>query len=222
MGLYKIVEDIDNKSLFLYIAMMLFSLYYFMKIDIRLNIILAIFIGTVVVAYVNEKRKTGLQIEEEQMEKKLEEIKPAPQYFENHKDIIDFLFSVQDYYNFNPEAYEECIDNMDAFMRLHDIILEGTDLCDDYYQIAESKKNNALNAFHSILFKLPNNKLVTEKFNRAHKRLETIMTDHLGELYDVCTNEVLLQGYNNNRKAINIGPKPANHYFDRDYTYQIY
>lgn len=225
MGLYTILENIDNRHLFVYIIIILFSIFYFKRFSIGINIIIALFFGLAVINYLNEKNTVSNEIEDIQQETKLDAIKPDPVKLRERKDtdIIDYIFSIQDLYEYNPEAYEEMIDNINNFLTVHDIIFKGTIYCDDYYQIADSKKNNALNALHSIIYSLPNSRIVNEKFNRAHKRLETILNKHLNELYDQCQHELIIKGYNVNRRAINTGPKEYNHYHpEKEYSYQFY
>lgn len=225
MGVYLLLESINNKNLFIYISIILVSIFYFKRFSIGLNILLALFFGVVAASYLNEKNTVSNEIEEIQQETKLDAIKPDPVKLRERKDtdIIDFVFSVQDFYEYNPEAYEEMIDNINSFLEVHDTIFKGTIYCDDYYQIADSKKNNALNAFQSLIHNLPNSRLVNEKFNRAHKRLETILNKHLNELYDECNHDLIKRGHDVTRRAINLGPKEYNQYdTDKDFTYQFY
>ena len=109
-----------------------------------------------------------------------------------------------------------------AFKSLYENVFADKKFANYYYQIATSKKNNALNAFHSIIFSLPNDKTFTEKFDRAHKRLETILNKYLNELYDKCDYYLIEDGYDILKRPLNKGPRAFNNYFDKDFTYQFY
>ncbi len=137
------------------------------------------------------------------------------------RNINDFIFSVQDFYVFNPEAYEEFVDNTNAMMQLHNTILNERQHANHYYQIMESKKYNAMNSFHSLLHSLPNKKEFTEKFNRALRRLDTLLKEILDSAHDTC---LLYQkhGLDVMKRQINTGPKEYNHYFDKTFTYQFF
>ena len=222
MGLYKIIETINSRNLFKYAVIIILSLVYFGTQNIKLNVLLAIFVALVYISYNYDELDTKKTQEEDIKELKREAIKPDPRNFEDKEDLVDLLFSIQDWYHYNPQAYEEMIDNLYAFFELYDSIKRGSKFCDQYYQIASSKKNNAINSLHSMIFTIPTHAEVMDKFNRAHKRMETIMNDYLNEIYDVCHRDLLKKGYDITRRAINTGPKAANHYFDKDYTYQIY
>ena len=172
---------------------------------------------------------TDLDVEEDPewintRKEKIDAIRPTPKNFEKFDDVIDFYFSIQDFYKFNPQTYEESIENIEAFFKIYDIIFTGTPQPDYYYQIAESKKNNAINALHALIYNLPNSRIVNEKLIRAHKRLETILNKYLNQLYDHCTQKIIKEGRDWYTRQINIGPKEYNTYFNlnKSFTYQFY
>ena len=222
MGAYKILESINNEYLFLYILRFLIAIFYFRKKSIGLNIIFALGIGFLFVWYIYDKNETTLQLEETQMATKREAITPHPKELKEYDDVVDFVFSIQTFYQYNPKAYEEMIDNLDNFFKVYRIIHIGTPQFNDYFKIAETKKDNAINALCSIVFTLPNSTVMNDKHIRSHKRLETILNKYLNELYDMCQREELRQGKNVNTSQILLGPKPYNHYFEKDFTYQFY
>jgi hypothetical protein len=222
MGIFTLVDSFDNHELFRNIVIILIFLFIFLKLTIGLNIILAIVLAVIVILYLTEKQSIVNEIEKKIFDTKLKTIKPIPKELNSDKDIIDFIFSVQDFYVFNPLAYEELIDNLDALIKLRNLIFESSEFANHYYQIAESKKNNAINSLHSIIFKLPNNKTFTEKFDRSHKRLETILNKYLNEMYDQCNFYIKQDGKDVLKRQINTGPKEYNHYFDKNFTYQFY
>lgn len=222
MGLFTLIQSFGNYELFRNIVIILIFLFIFLKLTIGLNIILALVLAISVVLYLTEKQSISNEINKTLFDTKLHTIKPIPKKLKDDNDIIDFIFSVQDFYVLNPLAYEEFIDNIDAFISLRENIFGDEKFANQYFQIAMSKKNNALNSFHSIIFKLPNNKLFTDKFNRAHKRLETILNKQINVMYDQCLFYSKKNGRDSLQKQINIGPVEYNTYFDKDFTYQFY
>ena len=73
-----------------------------------------------------------------------------------------------------------------------------------------------------MVYSLPNSKQLMDKFNRAHRRLETILNKYLNDIYDKCNENTVKRGYNVDKRAINLGPKPHNHYVDKDFSYEFY
>lgn len=222
MGIYQIIESYSKQDVFKYVVIVILFLYFFFKIEIGLNIILALFFAVVTVAYLSEKNTIADKTEEEQKKIKFDTIKPVPKFISKNSDVIDFLFSVQDFYLYNPQAFEEMVDNLDAFFVLNENIFKEAAFDTYYYQIAESKKNNALNSFHSIIFKLPTEKLFTDKFDRAHKRLETVLNKYMNNIYNKCNSNLMKDGYTTIKRPINLGPAEYNTYNDEVYSWQIY
>ncbi len=221
MGIFTFIDSIDNKTLFIYIIIIVYSLVYFRNKKIGLNIIFALIFAGIIIAYIHDKKNTIGNTEDIKEEIKLDSIKPVPINFANKEDITDLLFSIQDMYHYNPQAYEEMIENLRIFFAIYYDIKESIPLYDHHYQIATSKKENALNALHSMVISIPNDEAYMDKFNRAHKRLETLLNGYINELYDQCQLNVYNNGYNVYRRAINTGPKEANG-IDRDFTYEFY
>lgn len=220
MTLYNWTESLDGKTTFLYVVIFLTIIWYFRDKQIGLNMFMVLIISYVVISYIYQKQVTEEQLETTQINNKHASIRPVDNKLKNHTDLIDFFFSVQDFYRYNPQTYEECIDNIDVVLQIYDIIFTGTDECYYYYEIADTKKNNALNSFHSLIYKLPNDKTITDKFNRAHKRLETILNKYINEMYSKCEQELLIKSYDINTKLINTGPTEYNNYVDNHF--QVY
>lgn len=230
MGIYTYIQSWTNYELFRNIVIILLCIFIFIGVTVGLNIILALVLGVIIVLYLTQQKdvkdvKDVIDEADEKdssIESMAEAITPTPVSISKEKDITDFLFSIQDFYVFNPQAYEEMIDNIDAFITLGEKIFGNCEMANYYYQIAESKKNNALNALHSIIFKLPNNEIFVAKLDGAHKRLETILNKYLNEMYNQCNYYIKKNGLDVNKRQINIGPKEWNRYLDKDFTYQIY
>ena len=74
------------------------------------------------------------------------------------------------------------------------------------------------------LFKLPSNKLFINKYDRAHERLDTLLTKYLNEMYDAYNKNLLSTGYDIAKRHINVGPIEYNNYkySSNDATYQFY
>jgi len=225
MGLYTSIESINNTRLFVYISILLFFIFYFRDVHIGLNVILSIFVASLIILYLNDRNNTSNEVEEKRKETKLNAIRPHPKNIQYDNDLIDFLFSIQDFYQYNPQAYEEMVDNIDHFMEIRDIIFLDTKFCEQYYQIAVNKKDNAVNALQSIIFTIPPNVEITDKLDRAHERLETLLTNHINELYAECQKDLIVNGLNVHKTIIPTGPKAYNVYspdVKGKFTYQFY
>jgi hypothetical protein len=202
MGIYTFIESIENESLFKYLAIGIVLLYLFMGINIGLNIVMALVFGIVIMMYLNERDVVAHRTGNVQDEIKYETIKPEIVGVSPDSNLTDFLFTVQDFYVYNPQAYEEMIDNLKSFFKLNKDVFAD----DEMY----------------TYYKLPTDKEFTDKFNRAHERLETIMNKYMNDLYDECNTKMIERGRNVITRHLDVGPVGSNVYVDEVYSYQFY
>lgn len=222
MGLYTLVEKYNNPTFVSYIGIILFMIVVFRSFPIGLNIILGIVFAVMVIAYYTERNELEILNEDSERKAKIENITPKLHENAEFDDVISLVFSIQDFYDYNPQAFEEMIDNINNFFEIYDILKKGYFHCEYMYQIADSKKNNANNALQSMIYTLPVSPEVTEKLDRAHKRLETILLEYLNKMHDICHHDKTVNGRHIFRKELDLGPRASNHYFDKDFTYQFY
>ena len=69
---------------------------------------------------------------------------------------------------------------------------------------------------------LPNDPIITDKFNKAHNELNEILNKYLNEMYEIYLNILHKDGYNIYRHPINIGPKEYNTYSGLDNAFHFY
>jgi hypothetical protein len=144
----------------------------------------------------------------------LNSLKPIPINNIADPKITNFLFSIQDFYVYNPLAFEELTDSLDNFRKASIQVYKNPELSTQYYQVAETQKSNALNALQSIIITLPPNNLFTNKLDLALYRLNEILSNYLLELYEKCKSYENIYGRDVLTREINRGPEPYNIYFD--------
>ena len=221
MTLYNLINNISNYSLFKYIIIIIIIIILYRFLNINFNLILSFVLALFIIIYIHQKNNNSLSLIDNKYKIKNSYIKPTFNYIDDieERPLIDFLFSIQDLYIYNPQSYEDMIDNINSFLELYNIIFKNDFYKDFYYQLAVSKKNNALNALHSIIFHLPVDNNLTDKFNRSHKRLETLLNKYLNLLYDQVQHHNISNGLNIFSRNIVLGPKEANIYVSDNYQF---
>lgn len=222
MGVFTFIDDIKNIEMFKYAVIVIILLFLFLKLTIGLNIILALFFGYLIILYLDERDEVKLKLKEKNDIIKYDTIQPRLDNVSPDSEIVDFLFSIQDLYVYNPQAYEEMIANLESFFSLMESIFNEHIYSSYYYQILGGKKDNALNALQSIIFKLPTEKNHTIKLNMSHQRLETILNKYMNDAYDKCQYYIKKNGYTLNVRPTDVGPKGANLYDNEKFSYQFY
>src|SRR5277367_2350908 len=120
MNLYNFITNLDQKTIFLFASAFTVILFVFQKINITLGVIVGLCLWIGIIAYVTSHQEQDIENHKLQHDTKLNKIKPIPHNFSKYDDVINFCFSVQDFYAYNPLAYEEMIDNTDTFLAYYE------------------------------------------------------------------------------------------------------
>jgi hypothetical protein len=155
---------------------------------------------------------------------KLANIFPPPEKFGKYPELVDFFFSIQDLYKYNPQAYEEVVFNVDSMMTIYEDVKKEVRHCKENHDVAEEKKRNAINALHSIVYSLEDNQVVTRKLNRSVRILQKLLTQFTDEILEDCKLMVDRNGFDTKKHYIelNKGPRAYNEYVQDDFTFDVY
>lgn len=215
------IKPSEKKSIFIYIIILISIIYIFSFINVKLNTILAISIACIIIKYLYTENKENVNTEEKQHEIKLENIQPSPKKLDKYKDIVDFLFSIQDMYYYNQQAYEDMIDNLDIFFQIYENIHIGEKLYEYNYELAVNKKHNSINCLHSLIYNIP--VAMNDKLSTSLVILEEILNRYLVQLKEICDNNIIKNGYNKDRRIIHTGPLQYNRYLNSEiHSYDYY
>ena len=216
-NLYDYINDIDRSSFFLYIVIFLVFIVFFKNYKIGINMIVCIFFYFLVVIFINEKNNKAKKNEIEMRQKKINLLEPDVKKLIKYNEIIDFLFSIQDLYIYNPQAYEDMYNSINNFIIVYEDILKNNKQTNELFNIADVNMHNSINSLHSIIYNVPENDLnVRNKLHISMDVLEKILNKYLNDIYDIHIKN-LKDGYNVNYKIINTGPKEYN-FFGEDNT----
>jgi len=210
MNIYEFFQQSDSPTIIKYIMITLLFIFIFRSKNIQLNIVIALFFSIIVIVYLHQESQSKDNIKKEVIANQINNITPQPDQFKDKLDLIDFFYSVQDFYRYSPQVYTECIYHLDDFFKTYKIIMTGNKYCNDYYKIAVDQKNKSVNSFHAIIYNLPDDSNLTDKFNRSHKRLETLLTNYLNDLYDKCQERLITHGRDVYTSIILTGPAEYN------------
>lgn len=223
MGLYEEMNEASPAMLFKYAVILILSLFFLKTVDVGLNIFLALLIATIVIMYYHEKVETDVSDQEKQDKLKADSIRPRVEHIKKYKDIIDLLYSIQDFSVHNPQTFEEMIDNIKAFFTLYESLQKGVERCEDYYDIAISKKENALNCLHALIYDSHARIPGVNKIMKAQEVLSDMLSVYLGEMRDICILSLRTTGFHNQRKLLQeVKPAAYNKYLNTtDFTFDI-
>jgi len=233
-GLYQYIDDWSSTTIFMYVCILIFTIWIFSIIGIGINILIPIIVAWFIISYLNNKAIDQMTTNTEIINSKKELVKPNADYAitnlskssTKHDTITNFLFSIQDLYQYNPLQYNLLIHNLDEFYdtyRDSDVSKNSNQIFVDY-ETAEQYKREALNSLHSMIFSLPDNPNIRQKLLNSLDVLDSILTENLDEISYLVDNRIYRNNYNVRTKVINYGAKAFNDYEDifKPYSYEIY
>lgn len=222
--LYEYIDTWDGKMVFTYIVIFIFVVWFFSKKNIGINILVGILVASFIISYLNHKSMANTDTKQEILNIKKDSIKPKTTKGFKHNDIINFLFSIQDLYRYNPLQYEKMVQHIHNFFELYEISFVEKKRANINYKIMENEKRDSLNSLTSLIFSLPNDIRTKEKINNAAVILDSILTNYLDQIGYISDEYLYKNGYNVDTKIINYGTKPFNEYSDiyKPYSYEIY
>jgi hypothetical protein len=220
----KLFEEsiLDNKTFFYYILIIIGIIFAFSTTNIGLNIVFGTIIASFVVYYLYNNYKEKQETENKTKSFQEANLLPKPEIFSDHADIIKYLFSIQDFYIYNPQAYEEMTEYLSLFFRTYKEAKENKKQASINHGLMLTYKSGAVNALHSIVHSLPDTTEYTDKLNRAIVILQEILNEYLGRTEKTHKEYLFEYGYNNQTKLIHKGEQPYNSFDNNDFTYKIF
>lgn len=217
-------EYITKKTLFQYFILFILIIFFFSFLKIGLNIIFGFVIALLIINYFKDKNIKKQKKEKEILSYEKKYILPKPKILDNYQDIIKYLFSVQDLYYYNPQAFEELVKNLEYFFRTYEESINNKQKIGYNYTLLTLYKSNSTNALHSIIHTIPNNQEYTEKLNIAIQTLNEILDNYLKKIEKYQEEYLYENGYNSKIKIIYKHKTPYNTFgdFSSRYSYRLF
>lgn len=202
------ISSISSKSIFLYCVIICFSIVYFRNINVTLGTLTGLILVTIIIVFLYYQEILNISNAENLHDLKVNNIVPQTENIKKFKDITDFIFSIQELYEYNPQAFEELVIIIDEFLEIYGYVILDYSLAGEYYSQMEQCKVSSINRLHSLIFTVPSSKLLIQKLNNSMEVLENLLNKYLLEIYDLNKNYVGDHGFYNNTKYIELNVKP--------------
>ena len=213
-GFYNYITEIDSKSMFHLVVAGITVFTLVNKINFNISSIFSLVVTAVVVYFLNERRRTTETTDMQELEIKLVRITPNPKYFHLDAGIVELIYSIREFRNYNDQAFVEMIATVDKFLGLmYDIENEVAD-CHHAVELAQDLKKQALNHMMSIIFRTPTDSRAVVKLRKAADSLHFIMNHHISVAAEECNKQIKKKGLNSTNKLIKINQPTG---FDKNY-----
>lgn len=141
---------------------------------------------------------------------KADNIVSKSENIQKYTDMTDFVFSIQDFYTYNPQVFENIIKKIDTFLDMFASTMIDNALAGETYYHAERYKQLILSDLRSIMIMIPSDKKLIKKLDESVSQLDTLLNNYLVQIYEKNKNYIKTNGYFNNTKIINLGITPFN------------
>lgn len=185
---------------------------YFKNKKITVGTLLWIIVSVMCIIIMHTYKQTTLSDLENLHIVKSNAINPKFDTLNNYPEITDFIFSIQDFYEYNPQSFENMSTAMTQFLRIYENINLDNVLAGTHYSHAVMCKKDALNALQSIILVIPPDKNMITKLDTAIKTLEDMLNKYLDIIYEKNNVFIKKNGYFNNTKLIDCTTEPYNTY----------
>lgn len=208
-------DKITPNEMALYSVVFVGIMAYCQHINVSLGSILGIIISGIVILMLYKYNQEVVIGEEKLHDLKASYIKPMPQNIQKYEDITDFMFSIQEFYDYNPQVYEHLVETIDTFLEVYENCMLDGSLAGGSYSIAERHKQIILNDIHSIIYTSPASKLVTHKIDDSIAKMEELMNNYLYAIFEKNQDYLKEHGFHNNSKIIELNIQPYNKSLER-------
>lgn len=183
-NLYLALSSIDPKSLFLYTVIIIIGLYISQYLLISLTTIFVLIIVFMVCYIIYSKQSIENYATLSKLKLKLELIYPKPEQITvNDSELINYLFSIRQYYLINKSDFIDLISNLDRFIDLYYQLMNNTVIYyHDNLENAIFFANAAKNNLHTIILNLPNDTNLYLKYQDDLSKLELILQKYIDVL----------------------------------------
>lgn len=201
-GFYNYIMEIDKKSLFFFCGIFLIVFNLINRLIFSISSIVAILIATLVVYFLNERRRTTQSSDMKELEIKLVRITPTPKYFHLDAGIVELVYSIKEFRTYNEQAFVDMITSIDKFLATIYDVENNVDNCHFSVESAQNFKKLALNSLMSIIFRVPQDNLIYKKLRKAANSLHFILNHHISQIKTICNNKVKKIGLNSTNKIV--------------------
>jgi hypothetical protein len=181
-GLYNYIQSITPNEAIIYISVIIVITILIVRISPSPIQLVGILCGIGVVYYIISKRDTTLNDYTIAEEKKL----LSPQlrdtnFFYMDTDLIDLFYDLGDYQFYSNTKFKEVIKHIDNFLHLQTDIENNVHNKGQVYDVMIELKARILNDFHAMVYDLPPQKEIIDRYQCATTKLHLLINQHLDE-----------------------------------------
>lgn len=217
------MDNINVVTIFWSVVLLIMIIFVFSHLNITLGIIFGTGIALLIIWYIYTNDISQQQEDLEIIKHKQKMIIPQQDASAEYNEITNFLFSIQDFYYYNPQAYEDVVESMDKFFELYQESKNDNSIAGTNYQTMIDNRRDIMNSLQSICFKMLQNVKYDAKLQLSIDYVNNILQKYIDEVKEINAKYNYDFGLNLKSIIINSDPTvPYNTYNDELFTYELY
>jgi len=189
-----IIKYFNNKIIeFIVVLFGIYALLFILKIDLTIIITVLLFVLYFYYKYTSREKEKDMILSRIEPEKFKNEL---PSVINKYDDIIDFLYYISDFKQYNEQVYRDFLINLNDFLTLYEdyqiIPSHRKQLMED---VLNDTKYKLLDGLSSFIYSFNNSPILREKLNNSINKLNDILNSYLLKLQ---ININVVDAYNNN------------------------
>lgn len=192
-------NNIDYKhDVFRAIVILVFSMFIMTKIIVpNITHVIGVSTAAIIVYFLYRKETTEISTLNEELVVKLRSLIPRPQYFHIDADFINLFYDIKEYRNYNMQEYDQALSDADNFLQLVGDIEIGVKDCTENLDVAEDFMFKSLNHLHAVVYKLPLDKNVWNKYQKSLESLHLLFKRKTDYIHKICEKDLKNKGFTN-------------------------
>jgi hypothetical protein len=230
LQLLKLSDD-DKNIYFKYAVIIIGIMTLFSYKSIKLNVLFGFIIASIFIYVLHKTHTIKIETEEKIKKQKLDKLSNVEKVVLDKDDIVDTLIIMEKYYDINPQAYNEMINNLEIFFKYYNLSIKDKSKTSMCFENMEIYKAQILNSIHSFIFRINSNKVYIDELNKLIDDMDNILVKYLNITYDIHLNYIHDNGWEHSTKNITPNLQPYNSYnintgekydISDKYSYNIY
>jgi len=201
--LYNIINFEEPKQIFIYFVILVIFLFIFSNIDFSISLFIGLIFFAILLFYLHTERNKNFIDFEKKLDKKFETFKETNitettnQNLINYPDIVDFIFFLSTFKNYNPNVFQDIINLFNRFIELYESVNIDKSLASTLFKNMTNIKVQIINNIESFLF-TTNNAVFTKQINKFKIRGEKLLNKYLDKILLINKKYNYYNGYNIN------------------------
>lgn len=194
---YQIITDIEKPDMMIYIGIIIAISWFTNRVKPSWHVVAGVIVGIVVTSILYQQSDHEDTVFTKRMTRLLDSKLYAPyRHLYLNSELVMFLDTHREYYQYNPSAYKTMMQHIDNFLRLGKEIETGTQLHNEDYSTMRHLKGKILNYYQAIIHRLPHTPNSLDKFNHGMEELRGHINKYLDSIHQIVNQKNMKEGIN--------------------------